>query len=231
MPTLLTTGAGRGIGLELVRQYAADNWTVIACARAPESSSELTQLAERSKGRVSIHRLDVTDFSAIDALAKDLDDRPIDVLINTAGMMGRTTSFGSSDYAEWEQVFRLNAFAPTKMAEAFVQHVARSEQKKIVSLTTQMASIAKNEMGAFYAYRGSKAALNAIMHSMSIDLGRKQGIAIALIHPGWVRTDMGGKQALIEVGASVSGIKKVIAALSKANTGKFWNFDGTEIPW
>jgi len=228
---VLTTAAGRGIGLEIVRQYAAEGWNVLACARSPEKATELSQIAEQSGGRVVIHRLDATDFAAIDELARKTAGQAIDVLINTAGMMGRTTSFGSSDYSEWERVFRLNTFAPTKMCEAFVQHVARSEQKKFVSLTTLMASIAKNELGAFYVYRGSKAALNAIMHSMSFDVGRKFGISVGLIHPGWVRTDMGGSQASVDVRTSVAGIRKVIAALKKENTGRFWNYDGEEFPW
>jgi NAD(P)-dependent dehydrogenase (short-subunit alcohol dehydrogenase family) len=227
MPTVLTTGAGRGIGLEIVRQYAAEGWDVIACARNPDKSAELAKIS----GRVSIHALDVTNFAAIDALARSLSDRSIDVLINTAGVMGRTTAFGASNYAEWDEVFHLNVFAPTKMSEAFAPHVTRGEQKKIVALSTQLASIAQNELGAFYAYRGSKAALNAIMHSMAIDLGRKHGISIALIHPGWVKTDMGGSRAPLEVSASVSGIRQVVAKLDKENSGKFWDYAGKELPW
>jgi NAD(P)-dependent dehydrogenase (short-subunit alcohol dehydrogenase family) len=153
MPTVLVTGTSRGLGLEFARQYAADGWDVIACARTPEKAIELRKLADASNGRIAIHKLDVTDFPEIDALAKQLSGRAIDVLINCAGAMGRSTPFGSTNYAEWEQLFRLNAFASMKMSEAFITHVARSEQKKIISITTLMASLADNQLGGFYAYR------------------------------------------------------------------------------
>jgi NAD(P)-dependent dehydrogenase (short-subunit alcohol dehydrogenase family) len=231
MPTVLVTGAGRGLGLEFARQYAADGWDVIACARTPEKASELRKLADASSGRIAIHALDVTDFPAIDALAKQLSERAIDVLINCAGSMGRSTPFGSMNYAEWEHLFRLNAFASMKMAEAFLAHVARSEQKKIVSITTLMASIADNQLGGFYAYRASKAALNAIMRTMAIDLGRKHGIIAMPIHPGWVRTDMGGKGAPLEPADSIAGMRKVIASLTRDKAGRFWAYNGNEAPW
>jgi NAD(P)-dependent dehydrogenase (short-subunit alcohol dehydrogenase family) len=231
MPIVLVTGASRGLGLEFARQYASDGWDVIACARTPEKASDLRKLADASNGRIVVHALDVTDFAAIDALGKQLSGRAIDVLINCAGAMGRSTPFGSSNYSEWEQIFRLNTLAPMKMAEAFVTHVARSEQKKIVSITTLMASIADNELGGFYAYRGSKAALNAIMVSMAIDLGRKHGIVAAPIHPGWVRTDMGGRSAPLEPADSIAGMRKVIAGLTQEKAGRFWAYDGSEAPW
>ena len=240
MPTVLVTGASRGLGLELVRQYDADGWTVLACARAPQRATELGRLAAASNGRIEVHALDVTDFSAIDALAARLAGHSIDVLINCAGTMGagifaqpgaRADAFGSSDFAGWERVFRVNAFAPMKMAEAFVEHVARSEQKKLVSLSTVMASITENTLGGFYSYRASKAALNAIMRSLAIDLGRRYGIIAASLHPGWVRTDMGGPHAELDVQTSVAGMRKVIADLTKDRAGRFWKYDGTELPW
>ena len=231
MATLLVTGASRGLGLELARQYAADGWKVIACARAPESAAPLRALAA-ADSRVTIESLDVTDFAAIDRLAKALEGEPIDVLLNCAGTMGRGTSgFGKSDFAQWEQIFRLNAFAPIKMAEAFVAHVARSEQKKIVSVSTLMASMSRNSLGGFYAYRGSKAALNAMTVSLALDLGRKHGIIAAVLHPGWVRTDMGGPRADIDAPTSVTGMRRVIAALERDRSGRFWAYDGTELPW
>jgi NAD(P)-dependent dehydrogenase (short-subunit alcohol dehydrogenase family) len=233
--TVLVTGAGRGLGLELARQYAADGWEVLACARTPESAQPLAALAAASDSRVTIERLDVTDFAAIDQLAKALEGRPIDVLINSAGTMGQRTSawsgFGKSDFVEWQHVFRLNAFAPIKMAEAFVSHVARSEQKKIVSVSTLMASMSRNTLGGFYAYRGSKAALNAMMVSLALDLGRKHGILAAVLHPGWVRTDMGGARADIDAPTSVTGMRRVIAALDRERSGRFWMYDGAELPW
>ncbi|HTX23378.1 MAG TPA: SDR family oxidoreductase [Steroidobacteraceae bacterium] len=232
MPTVLVTGASRGLGLELVRQYGADGWDVLACARAPDRASGLGEVAAQLPGRVAIHPLDVTDFGAIDALARRLQGVSIDVLINNAGTMGsRGSSFGASDFAQWDGIFRLNTFAPMKMAEAFVGHIAASRQRKIVSLSTIMASIARNNMGGFYAYRASKAALNAIMVSLSIDLARRHGVVAAVLHPGWVRTDMGGPRAEIDPRTSVAGLRRVIAGLTREGAGRFWAYDGSELLW
>jgi NAD(P)-dependent dehydrogenase (short-subunit alcohol dehydrogenase family) len=231
MKSVLVTGASRGLGLELVRQYSIDGWQVMACARSPQKSDELGQLAAASQGRIEVLPLDVTDFGAVDALARELDGRAIDLLLNVAGSMGaRGKAFGSSDFAEWETLFRLNTFAPMKMAEAFAPHVARSAERKIVSVSTLMASMGKNSLGGFYAYRASKAALNAITVSMAIDLGRR-GILAAVVHPGWVRTDMGGPRADIDPATSVAGMRQVIAGLTKERAGKFWSYDGSELPW
>ncbi len=232
MSTVLVTGASRGLGLELVRQYAAEGWDVLACARAPHQAAELRALADQSQGRVAVHPLDVTDFEAIGALARRLEGRAIDVLINNAGSMGsRGSAFGSSDFGEWEGVLRLNAFAPMRMAEAFAAHVARSTEKKLVSISTVLASMTRNHIGGFYAYRASKAALNAVMVSLSIDLARRHGILCAMLHPGWVRTDMGGPRADIDPRTSVTGMRQVIGSLTRERAGRFWAYDGSELPW
>ncbi|HEU4530785.1 MAG TPA: SDR family oxidoreductase [Steroidobacteraceae bacterium] len=239
MPTILLTGANRGLGLEFVRQYDADGWRIHACARDPESAADLKALAEKAAGRITLHEVDIADFAAIDAVANRLRGTPIDVLLNCAGWMGSRSfaregvsvqQFGGSDFKEWESVFRVNTFAPMKMAEAFVDHVLAGEQKKIVSLTSIMASIAKNTIGGFYQYRASKAALNAIMRSMAIDLG-KRGIVAIPIHPGWVRTDMGGPKADIDAHTSVTGMRKVIAGLTAEQAGRYWTYEGKELPW
>jgi NAD(P)-dependent dehydrogenase (short-subunit alcohol dehydrogenase family) len=232
VPTVLVTGASRGLGLELARQYVHDGWEVLACARSPHTAQALERLAGTSDGHLSVHALDVTDFGAVGALARKLDGRPIDVLINNAGTMGaRGSGFGSSDYAAWDETFHLNTFAPMRVAEAFVAHVAHSGQKKLVSISTIMASMAGNSLGGFYAYRASKAALNAIMVSLAVDLGRRHGIIAAALHPGWVRTDMGGPRADIDAVTSVTGLRRVIAGLSREQAGRFLSYDGTELPW
>lgn len=231
MPTVLVTGANRGLGLEFTRQYSRDGWEVIACARNPEKADALKSLAAQSDGRISVHALDVTDFKAVDSLASQLKGRAIDVLLNSAGVMIARDSFGSSNYDEWENVFRVNVFAPMKISEAFVDHVARSEQKKIICISSMMGSVAQNTLGGFYAYRASKGALNVIARSMSLDLGRKHGIIVAPVHPGWVRTDMGGPRADIDVETSVSGMREVIAGLTPERAGRFWAYDGRELPW
>jgi NAD(P)-dependent dehydrogenase (short-subunit alcohol dehydrogenase family) len=240
MPTVLVTGAGRGLGLEFVRQYAAEGWQVHACARNPNNSAELAKIVAASAGRVTPHALDVADFAAIDALARQLAGTPIDVLLNCAGTMGKRSfakeglnagKFGESDFADWEQIFRINTFAPMKMAEAFVTQLASSEQKRLVSLTSVLSSMNKNNIGALYSYRASKAGLNAIMRSLGIDLLRKHGICAITLHPGWARTDMGGPRADIDAATSVTGMRRVVAGLTKEKSARFWMYDGSELPW
>lgn len=238
MPTVLITGAARGLGLELVRQYAADGWRVIACARDP-AAAELAAIAASGDGRVTTHPLDVTDHAAIDVLARKLEGIPIDVLLNVAGTMGAESfarkgmsiqRFGRSDYDDWMQTFRVNVFGPMKVAEAFLQHVAASEQKKIVTLTSMVGSIGGNTVGGLYAYRSSKAAANAVMKSMSIDL-KRYGIIALPMHPGWARTEMGGPQAPVDPAESVAGMRALIAVLTPEDGGRFLQFDGSELAW
>ena len=240
MPTVLVTGAARGLGLEFVRQYAADGWQVLACVRTPARATELATLAAASGGRVEVHALDLGDHAGIDALAARLAGRAIDVLLNSAGIMGRGSfaaeglafgAFGKSDFDDWAEVSRINVMGPMKMAEAFVGHVAASQQKKIVALSSIVGSIAGNRAGSLYAYRASKSALNAVMRSMSIDLQKRHGILAAPVHPGWVRTDMGGDRADIDAPTSVAGIRQVIASLDAARAGRFWMYDGSELLW
>ena len=245
MPTVMITGAGRGLGLEMARQYVAEGWQVIGTVRDPDRAAELAALASGAGDRVRIERLDVTDHATIDALARQLrapdgTPLPIDVLINSAGTMGSGNfaqqglafgRFGKSDFPDWEYVFRVNVIGPMKMAEAFVQHVAASGQRRLVALSSIIGSIAKNEIGGLYAYRATKAALNAVMRSLAIDLGRKHKIVVAPIHPGWVRTEMGGPRADLDPETSVAGIRQVIAGLDADRAGRFWMYDGTELPW
>lgn len=240
MPTVLVTGTSRGLGLEFVRQYAADGWQVLACARRPDEASELQSLAARHADAVRVLALDVEDHAAIERLAGDLAGASIDVLINSAGIMGRGSfasegvqfgRFGQSDFDDWARVFRINVAAPMKMAETFVEHVSRSQQKKIVTLTSMLGSVALNRIGGLYAYRASKAAVNAMMKSMAIDLAKSHGIAATALHPGWVRTDLGGPRADIDAVQSVAGMRQVIAALATGNAGRYMVYDGSELPW
>ncbi len=240
MPTVLITGANRGLGLEFASQYAADGWDVIACARRPEEAAALQEIAEGDAHRLEVHPLDVADHSSVDALAATLEGRPIDVLINSAGTMGRgdfakvglaMDRFGEADYEDWTQVLRVNLLGPMKMAEAFIENVAASEQKKLVTLSSVIGSIASNTIGGLYSYRASKAGLNAIMRAMAIDLGRSRGVIAIPLHPGWVRTDLGGPRADIDAPESVAGMRKLIAGLDKDAAGRFWMYDGTELPW
>jgi len=240
MPTVLVTGANRGLGLEFVRQYSAEGWDVIACAREPAAATELTALAKAAGGHITIEAMDVADHASVDAAAARLTGRPIDVLLNSAGTMGSQTfaaaglaagRFGTSDFADWEHVFRVNLIAPMKVTEAFITNVAASQQKKVVALTSIVGSIARNTVGGLYAYRASKAGLNAIMKSLAIDLAKSHGVIAAPIHPGWVRTDLGGPRADIDAPTSVGGMRAVIAGLDASKAGRYWMYDGSELPW
>lgn len=232
MPTALITGANRGIGLEFVRQYAADGWKVHACCRTPSAADALQQLVARHPSLVAVHTLDLADLTQISNLAHALRNEVIDVLINNAGIYPDRASrgFGDTNPAAWELAFRVNTIAPMKMAEAFIDHVAASQWKRMVFLTSKMGSMADNSSGGCYLYRSSKAALNAVAKSLSIDLVRR-GVLIALLHPGWVRTDMGGPDAWITVEESVTGMRSRIAGLTSAQSGRFLTYDGQEVPW
>jgi len=227
MPTVLITGANRGLGLEYARQYAADGWRVIATCRDPESATELASL----EGQVEIHALDMGDHRQIQALAKSLRKDAIDLLLNNAGVYGpRPSKLGGIEYDAWEDVMRINAMSPLKLCESFSTHVAASNLKKIAVMSSKMGSMGDNGSGASYIYRSSKAALNAVMKSLSVDLAAR-GICVVILHPGWVKTDMGGPGGLIDAPESVSGLRKVIEDLRLDNSGRFYNYDGTEIPW
>jgi NAD(P)-dependent dehydrogenase (short-subunit alcohol dehydrogenase family) len=228
-PTVLITGANRGIGLEFTQQYAADGWQVLACCREPNHATALSAVASQFADKISVYALDVADLSQIEALADKLAGHAIDVLINNAGVYPES-SFGDVDADAWALAFKINSIVPLKMAEAFTSHVARSEFKKIVTLSSKMGSMDDNTSGGSYIYRSSKAAVNMVMKSLSIDL-KPYGIACGVLHPGWVQTDMGGPNGLINTQQSVSGLRQVIEQLTLENAGRFIAFDGKEIPW
>lgn len=232
MNTVLITGANRGIGLEFATQYVADGWRVLACCRQPEKSAALDKLAGLYPGRIKVHFLDVADPIQIDQLGQVLADESIDLLINNAGHYPDSdkSGFGHTDYAEWLQVFRINTMAPLKLAETLAAQIARSKHKSIVTITSKMGSIADNSGGGSYLYRSSKAAVNMVVKNMSIDLN-PLGIIAVVFHPGWVKTDMGGPNALITAEQSVSGMRRVANRLAPADSGKFFGYDGQEIPW
>ena len=232
MKTLLITGANRGIGQEFCKQYAAAGWRVLACCRDPGKADALNKLAARYPDLIELHGLDVTDHAQIEQLARTLSDETIDLLINNAGIYPAADKrgFGHTDYAEWMAAFNINTMAPLKMVEAFVEQIARSKLKLIVTLTSQMGSIDDNGSGGSYLYRSSKAAANMVVKSLAVDL-KEKGITSVAFNPGWVKTDMGGPNAMIPVEQSVTDMRKVIAGLTPADTGKFIGNDGRVIPW
>jgi NAD(P)-dependent dehydrogenase (short-subunit alcohol dehydrogenase family) len=227
---VLITGANRGLGLEFTRQYAQAGWQVFACCRQPDKAVELQQLATQQPEKVSLHALDVANFAQIEQLAKQLSADSIDLLLNNAGLYSKGEAFGSIDYEAWMEAFRVNTMAPLKMAEVFAGHVARSQQKKIVNITSKMGSIDDNTSGHHYLYRSSKTALNMVTKSLAIDLASR-GITAIVMHPGWVQTDMGGLSAPTTVEQSVSGMRQVVDRLTANDSGKFYGYDGKEILW
>ncbi|MBS4051696.1 MAG: SDR family oxidoreductase [Methylomonas sp.] len=231
MRTVLITGANRGLGLEFCRQYAQSGWRVIATCRHPDAASGLNELA-RQHAHLQVHGLDVADFFQIDALSGALADSSIDVLINNAGIYTDIAGkgFGHLDYQAWSSAFLVNSMAPVKLAEAFLPQLIRSRKKLIVAISSLMGSMTDNTSGGSLQYRSSKAGLNAAMKSLAIDL-RPQEIGVLVLHPGWVRTDMGGKNALIDVEESVAGMRRCIDAFSLAQSGSFLKFDASSLPW
>lgn len=230
MPAVLVTGANRGLGIEFARQYAADGWRVYAACRDPRSARELQRLAAGST-KVRVLAIDVTDLASVKAAATALWGEAIDLLLNNAGVgnpAGKT--LGSLDYAGWLKVLDTNALGPARMVEAFLPNVEAGERKLIVTITSRMGSIADNASGGSYPYRSSKTAVNMVMKSLSVDLAPR-GIACVLLHPDWVRTDMGGASGKLSPGESVSAMRGLIAGLGPKDAGKFFDYDGTGIPW
>jgi NAD(P)-dependent dehydrogenase (short-subunit alcohol dehydrogenase family) len=231
MPSVLVTGANRGLGLEFARQYAADEWHVFAACRAPEAAKELQQIASKSGGRVRVLKLDVTDTASVRSAAAELKDEPIDLLLNNAGVGSpRNQQLGSLDYAAWARVLDANTLGPMRVVEAFLGNVAKGKQKRIVTITSAMGSIEDNSSGGSYAYRSSKAGVNIVVKSLSIDLAPR-GITCVVMHPGWVRTDMGGQGGKLSPTESVRYLRSVIAKLRPEDSGRFLNYNGEPFPW
>ena len=227
MPTVLITGANRGLGWEYARQYANEGWRVIATCRDPQNAMELSSL----EGDLEIHALDIGDHEKILSLANSLRKEAIDLLLNNAGIFDPCPSkLGDIDYNTWKDFMHINVMSPLMVCASFSDHVAASNLKKIAIMSSKMGSIGDNSSGGSYVYRSTKAALNAVMKSLSVDLGPRN-ISVVILHPGWVRIDMGGPNGLIDAPESVNGLRQVIKGVNLKNSGRFYNYDGSEIPW
>jgi NAD(P)-dependent dehydrogenase (short-subunit alcohol dehydrogenase family) len=226
MPTVLVTGASRGLGLEFCRQYAAAGWRVHAVTRHAAAPA-LQELA----GDVQVHAADIGDPAQVAALAGALRGEAIDLLLNNAGAnVAGHTSLGDMDYAAWENVLRVNVLAPFRVAEAFVEHVARSRKRIMLFVSTRAGSIHDVLSGGRYVYRSSKAALNMVVKAMALELMPRRILCVA-VHPGWVRTDMGGQDAPIGAEFSVASLRALVERLETHHSGRFLNYDGTELHW
>ena len=236
--TVLVTGSNRGLGLEFVKQYAATGWTIIATTRDPGKATELRALAARNP-RIAVERLDVVDGESLRALVEKYRDVPIDVLVNNAGVLGDmgAQTLGSLDEAEFERVMAVNVYGPLAVAEAFVENVAASRHKKIVSITSRSGIISQPGWRGPYFYRASKVALNMVTRMLADEL-RDRGVIVALVSPPPTDTDM--LRALIgpEGAASQSNPEEAVASLIEVingvtadNSGVPLFADGTVLPW
>lgn len=230
MPTLLITGANRGIGLELCKQYLEHGWRIYAACRNPDKAKELSELASNND-LLSVHALDVTNEGQLDSLKSELKGKSVDILLNNAGVYGLGASeFGKTDSEAWDEAVAVNLLAPMKMMEEFVENVSRSDKKIIASISSKMGSISDNTSGGSYAYRATKAALNAVMVSAAHDLNHLD-ITSLILHPGWVRTDMGGPNGELSVEQSAQKLRKILYNCTIEDSGCFFDIDGSIIPW
>ena len=228
MATVLVTGANKGVGLELTRQYASRGDTVLACCRRPIDATELNAIEDN----VEVFGVQISDAASVASLAEAVGDRPIDVLINNAGMAGPAPNLQSAtemDFDGWAETFAVNTMAPLRVLQAFRDNLKAGTDAKAVTITSQMGALDLN-WPVMYAYCSSKAAVNKVMRMMSAELAA-DGIAVALIHPGHVRTDMGGPNGEINADESAGGIIDVIDKTSMETTGSFMKWDGEPHNW
>ncbi len=241
MTTALVTGANRGIGLEFTRQYAAGGGRVIACCRSPDKAVALKEL----KGDIQIEKLDIANDESIAALKSRLGQTPLDILINNAGIFSgtgidghvflegekdETQIFGSIDPAAWAKVFLVNTIGPIMVTQALYKNLALGTEPKVAMISSKMGSIDHIYREGDIAYRTSKAALNAAVKSISFTL-RSEKIIVAAFHPGWVKTDIGSQFADLTPTESVTSLRKAIALLTPEKSGRFFNYDGQQLPW
>lgn len=242
MPNVFITGANRGIGLEFATQYAANGWNVFATCRNPSRAEALSELS----GNIFIHRLDVTDFKAVDQLALELREESFDLMLLNAGLAmepdgtgkRRGSAMGELDYDSWLEVFRVNTMAPAKIVESFLGQILSSENRLVIGISSTLGSMAHTyaEEAAFkfrgpaYLYRSTKAALNSVIKTMAAELGPK-GLTAVAMNPGWIRTDMGGPTASMDPPEAVARMREVIAGLSASDNGSFIDYDGSPLLW
>ena len=228
MSTVLITGSNRGLGYEFVKQYSENGFNVLACCRNKNNAKELEELSITSN-KIKVYELDVGNVKAIKSLSQQLQNEKIDVLINNAGIY-RSSTVGNINYDEWIESFKINTIAPYQIIENFLNQIINSDLKKVVSVTSKMGSIDDNTSGGSYIYRSSKTALNSMMKCLTHDL-KNQGVATLTLHPGWVRTDMGGPGGWIDSFESVQGMIKQIDKLTIDDSGKYLDYAGKSINW
>lgn len=231
MPTILITGANRGLGLEFTRQYLAEGYAVIAACRNPGAAHSLQALERTAGGALSVIEIDVADTASVKRAAARVPAPTIDILVNCAGVFGAGgETIGSLDYDAWRAVLEVNLLGPARMCEAFLDQIAGSDRRLIVTITSGLGSLADNGTGGYIPYRTSKAAVNMLMRSAAFDL-KPRGVTCVVVNPGWVKTDMGGPNAKLSPEESVGALRRLIAKISAQDSGRFYNYDGRDYPW
>ena len=246
MKTILVTGTNKGIGLEFARQYLNEGFKVIATCRNLSNLDGLNGLVNSFPDKISIFQMELLDEKTIEDFALKIKDIPIDIFINNAGVtfgysrnaklsntgisLNKLNAFGNIETENWLPIFKANCIAPLLLTQLLYKNIMLGKEKKMVFISSKPASISENTGGSMYMSRSSRSALNQVIKSLSIDL-IGEGISVASISPGWVKTDSGGLNALIDVNTSVTGIRNVIDNLSIKNSGKFWDYNGNFIPW
>lgn len=223
-PTLLITGANRGLGLEFAKQFQQKGYQVIATARNPSEASELNALG------IQVEPLDTSDPESLKKLAHKLKETPIDILINNAGVyLDHNADFLNLTPEQLNGTFAVNSTSPIMVTQALFPHLKKGNLKQIINISSQMGSI-ENNSGGSYAYRSSKAALNQLTKTLAIELD-PLGFTVIALHPGWVQTDMGGKGATYTPQVAIEHMIEVIGNLSQKNSGQFLDLNGQNLPW
>tara|TARA_Y100001001_G_scaffold154585_1_gene169466 strand:+ start:187 stop:897 length:711 start_codon:yes stop_codon:yes gene_type:complete len=236
MPTVMVTGANRGIGYEHVAQYARKQWNVIACARQPEKAIELLQLQDKYGANFIIEELEVTNHKQVDDLSQKHSNTTIDILINNAGTGGPEGMPGAMDYQKidnmdyqiWRDILEVNLLAPFKVATSFHKQISISDKKTLIMMSSDLGSVSQNTLGGLYSYRASKSALNIVAKGMSNEW---KDIIVVALAPGWCRTYLGGAEAEIDPMDSVEDQQKMFESLTESDSGKFLDRFGNEVPW
>lgn len=229
--TILVTGANRGIGLELVKQYAKTGCIVLACCRYPDSAAALQDLSHTYQS-IHIYQLDISDDHQIKQLASQLKNTTIDILFNNAGIAGQDNAFGDITQDDLMETFKVNTVGPVLLTQALINQVERGKRKLIVNTSSQLGSIELNQDVSWFwfSYRLSKSALNAATRTLANQL-KSKGIIVISMDPGWVKTDMGGKNAPTTTEECVKGIMSALEGVSLSDTGMFVGRDGLYVPW
>ena len=232
--TYLVTGASRGLGLEFVRQLTARGDHVIATAREHQRAAALQELADAGRGSLKVCPLEVTSAASLDHLAATLEGRPIDVLINNAGVSSDTKTLAGLTFDNLHQVFQTNTFAPLLVTQKLLRNLRAGRRRTVIQISSQLASITNNLApgggGSSYGYRASKTALNMLNASLALELKSENFTCVAL-HPGWVQTDMGGPNAHLTPPDAIRAMLDVIDRVTPLDSGRFLNFDGKPLPW